>query len=591
MKFSNKGIIPTFLLILISCTLSTQLKKESEDSNLLNYLTGLYSKKRPHKEAEKLIEKKFSSKKRTHSFMQKKVENTEFELQANSTAAASTGNGTQIIQAWLRIQSYSFADEKSFPTVSLPNKQFDDVKFDKDRFRINVLMTNDTNKPNLYFYFRMNQDHIFYSANEQDINVLGALDLEMAKSTRRNKLNDECFDIFMKSDAEYTICSNGDFSTTDRWYCETAKRLKIVDMFCEERTAANFKPTFVVEQKVYQPIILIPQESPHCNQDFNYAKMGSDWECTCKEGREQSPIDIETSKVFKSQALPVFTFQEVDAISPVTSLDGTMIAKEHIKIKYWGNAIRIFHTNFGKIVTLDGTVYHAEEIVFHSPAEHTLNGVRHEMEMQVVAYGQSKGDIAKQVVISFLFEQKPGVYNKFIDDIDFFNLPTKHFPVKDIVNNLFIPKVLYSSDSEEMVTMKPLSMYTYQGSITAPPCTERTIHYVIANPIPIAHAAITMLKEALRTDDSQKEDDIQNIRETQPLNGRTVFFYDASNCKTPSYFVPEPKKTGHYEKIPKKVTEFFYVNGDEPSGIPDSFVVSENEAKGIEEKKGQKGPQ
>ena len=136
--------------------------------------------------------------------------------------------------------------------------------------------------------------------------------------------------------------------------------------------------------------------------------------------------------------------------------------------------------------------------------------------------------------------------------------------------------------------MKPVSMYTYQGSLTAPPCTERTIHYVVANPIPIAHAVVTMLKEALRTDDNQNVDDIANIRETQPLNDRTVFFYDASNCRTPKYFEPKEQKTGHYEKVPKQVTEYFYVNGDEPSGIPDSFVVSENEAKGIQEKKGPK---
>jgi carbonic anhydrase len=582
MKFSNKAIIPTFLLILISCTFSAQVKKEH---SLYNYLTGLYSKKSHQKETDKLVEKKLKARSRTHSFMQK-VQNTEFELQNNSTNSSGKGSD-QILEAWLRIQSYSFADEKAFPTVALPNKQFDEVKYDKDRFRINVMKTNDTNKPELYFYFRMNKDHIFYSATETDINVLGAIDFELAKFTQRNKINDDCFEIHMKTNDEFTICSK-DFPTRDKWYCESAKRLKIVDQFCEERIQASFQPTFTVEQKVYQPIILLPQESPHCNQDFTYSKSGSDWECQCKEGREQSPIDIVTKTVFKSPAIPVFSFQEVEAVSPITSLDGTMIAKEHIKIKYWGGAIRIFHTNFGKIVTLDGTVYHAEEIIFHSPAEHTINGVRHEMEMQVVGYGQSKGDIAKQVVISFLFEQKPGVYNKFIDDVDFFNLPTKDYKEKDIVNNLYIPKVLYSSDSEEMVTMKPVSMYTYQGSLTAPPCTERTIHYVVANPIPIAHAVVTMLKEALRTDDNQNVDDIANIRETQPLNDRTVFFYDASNCRTPKYFEPKEQKTGHYEKVPKQVTEYFYVNGDEPSGIPDSFVVSENEAKGIQEKKGPK---
>jgi hypothetical protein len=41
---------------------------------------------------------------------------------------------------------------------------------------------------------------------------------------------------------------------------------------------------------------------------------------------------------------------------------------------------------------------------------------------------------------------------------------------------------------------------------------------------------------------------------------------------------PEPK--GHYEKIKQEITKYVYVNDDKPTGIPNAFVVSENEAKG-----------
>jgi len=62
--------------------------------------------------------------------------------------------------------------------------------------------------------------------------------------------------------------------------------------------------------------------------------------------------------------------------------------------------------------------------------------------------------------------------------------------------------------------------------------------------------------------------------------GDQFFFYDHV-----LYCGPDPPKKvmkpkGHYEKVMKEATQFFYVNGEHPSGLPGSFVVSEKEAKG-----------
>jgi len=252
--------------------------------------------------------------------------------------------------------------------------------------------------------------------------------------------------------------------------------------------------------------------------------------------------------------------------------------------------LRIFHKYFGKIVTLDGAVYHAEEIVFHTPSEHTINGVRYDMEMQIIHYGQTKGDIAKQVVLSFMFERKPGVYNKFIDDVDFFNLPNPLTKEREITNNLFIPKIFYASDDNDLPIMRPFSFYTYQGSLSFPPCTERTIMYVAAKPIPIGSTAIHMFQEALRVPDMQSNTgdmvistaSTENNRSIQPLNGRMVFYFDhVKYCGEDMKNTREPVKSiGHYEKSHKTVTEYFFVSGENPSGLPGAFLVSEGEARG-----------
>jgi hypothetical protein len=142
--------------------------------------------------------------------------------------------------------------------------------------------------------------------------------------------------------------------------------------------------------------------------------------------------------------------------------------------------------------------------------------------------------------------------------------------------------------------MKSFSLYTYQGSLTAPPCTENTIMYVASQPILLGSTALTLFKEALRVPDmiDAKTGNVVtsdkrpiNNRATQPLNGRPVFHYDHEKyCGPDATLKKNNKITGHYEKIATAVTKYFYVNSEKPSGMPNSYVVSNNEAKGKPEK-------
>ena len=132
--------------------------------------------------------------------------------------------------------------------------------------------------------------------------------------------------------------------------------------------------------------------------------------------------------------------------------------------------------------------------------------------------------------------------------------------------------------------MRPFDFYTYQGSITFPPCTERTIVYVAAKPIQIGSTALQLFQEALRIPDiiTQTGDVIvsnhvpENNRSIQPVNGRPIFYYKSCEIIKKKVVVP----SGHYEKIIKEATKYFYVNGEDPSGLPGAFVVSKKEALG-----------
>lgn len=243
------------------------------------------------------------------------------------------------------------------------------------------------------------------------------------------------------------------------------------------------------------------------------------------------------------------------------------------------------HPDFGRLITVDGAVYSAEEIVIHTPAEHTLDGKTYDMEISIIHYGISQGDIAKQVSLNFLFERTPGAENKFLEDIDFFNLPGPLNRERNIENMIDINKInLEPEDVGEINQLKPFGFFTYQGSLSFPPCTENTIVYVASKPLAIGSTALELFQEATRIPDL--EDQKGNIivsnmrpetsRKTQELNGRPVFHHNPYDCSPPT----KPKKTyGHYEKVRKALTSYFYVNNDKPSGLPNAYVVSKEEAK------------
>ncbi len=260
------------------------------------------------------------------------------------------------------------------------------------------------------------------------------------------------------------------------------------------------------------------------------------------------------------------------------------------------------HPKFGKVVTMDGAVYYAEEIIFHTPSEHTLDGKKYDMEVQIIHYGQTQGDIAKQIILSFLFEKTAGAINPFLEDFNYFDLPNPTSTIRDIDQTIFIPKILQTnydyvnpSDSKtnnvekdsDFISMNPFSFFTYQGSITFPPCTEDTIMYVASEPLKIGTTALQLFQEALRIPDlmDAKGNVIvsdwvpKSARKTQPLNGRPVWHYDHTK-----YCAPEPRRkvepVGHYEKMRKAIVHYFYVSGNDPSGMPNAYVVSEDEAMG-----------
>ncbi len=547
--------------------------------------------------------KKSLIKSREELFLEEKErelsENEELEYDIKNTNSTTPSPSGMIADGWLKISSEEFKNIINFPTIEINGKRFN-IKTDQRNFRININYDSkktgeDFPKTNIDFYFRLVKNLIYYTVDKKDLNIVGSIEINSVNEKTLflpgQELDGLCFTVNDKGGIPWDMCAE-DKKTADNFICKIKSSLGIncnqnqgLEKSSNNTNTTTYKNSSL-ETETYQPIIVIPVPANECNMNWDYSLKGNNWECGCNEGAEQSPIDIpDISNVIESSASPYFTFNNIEAKSPVTSIDGELKTQENIKIKYFKNAIRILHNDIGKIVTLDGSVYIGEEIVFHTPAEHKINGKKMDMEMQIIYYGRSKGDIAKQVVLSFLFQRRAGVYNKFLEDLDIFNLPNETNPVKEIKNNLYIPKIFYNSDEDMDLKAKPFSFYTYQGSLTMPPCSEGTIHYVISEPIPLGSVVIQLFREALKKENSSENGLLNNSRKTQPLNGRKVFYFNQGNndvnLDVPNNERSKAPVTGHYEKFRKTKTMYQWINNSSPSRYPGAILVPDKDAQKI----------
>lgn len=541
-----------------------------------------------------------------YSFKSKEIENEMGKLRASDAApnagAAAGGNSTNgtSLEDWWMIYATEFLSNSRYPPLILPNDKPIHIKTGERGFRYNHAVNCTAGKPDTpyYFYFRLNEKSLFYASTKTDFNVLGLLDLDtvddaVESHNHFNKTKIHCLTLNDRNNYNWKIC-NKDITIFKKWKCSIKDLLKIPDKACKDIKYISPNSTINGTQEVItvQPEVVIPLPSRDCNENWNYNSNGKDWECICKEGFEQSPIDLPPiASVIDSPIKPLFEYREVGQNAEYSTIDEIMNTGYPIDVRNEYGYISILHDNLGKLVTLDGAVYKAEEVTFHTPSNHRLQGKSFPLEINIIHYGVTKGDIAKQVVLSFLFDKKAGVYNKFIEDLDIFNIPNPITKKTRISNSIFINKILYNSNDEELVTFKPFSFYTYQGSLPFPPCTERTINYVISKPLQIGSTVIKLFEEALRRPDIMKKtgDTFQMIisnnlpvsnREIQPINGRPIFHYDYTKYCPVHPDKPKYKPHGHYEKMSREVEQVFYVSGTKPSGIPGAFVVPTEEVTG-----------
>ncbi|XP_049631395.1 carbonic anhydrase 6-like [Suncus etruscus] len=174
----------------------------------------------------------------------------------------------------------------------------------------------------------------------------------------------------------------------------------------------------------------------------------------------------------------------------------------------------------------NGQDYAALQMHFHwgnysseiSGSEHTVDGKRHVAEVQVVHYNTkyrtmqnarnaSDGMLVLSAFIKVIEDTENTYYSNFIDHLK---------------------NIRYSGQSTSLTMIGVRDMlpqdlrhyYTYQGSMSTPPCTENVLWILFKDPIIISRAQIEKLENSLL--DPQNQTLYNTYRMTQPLYRRTV---------------------------------------------------------------------
>lgn len=198
---------------------------------------------------------------------------------------------------------------------------------------------------------------------------------------------------------------------------------------------------------------------------------------TCKLGKLQSPIDIRDAK---KASLPSIQFDYKPSA---------------LKIINNGHTVQINYAP-GSFITVGDKRYELRQFHFHHPSEEQVKGKAYDMVIHLV-HADSEGHLAVVAVLV-----KSGSANPLIRRL-WENLP-KLEGKEESVSGVEV-------NAAELLP-KSLGYYTFEGSLTTPPCSEGLTWFVLQTPVEVSADQVAAFAKLYP----------HNARPTQPSNGRSI---------------------------------------------------------------------
>lgn len=196
-------------------------------------------------------------------------------------------------------------------------------------------------------------------------------------------------------------------------------------------------------------------------------------------GREQSPIDIGQTR---RADLPALRFAY--ASEPLRYLINN------------GKTVRVNYHDTGNVLVVGGTRYHLTQFHFHRPSEERLHGKAFDMVLHLMHGSRGGKTVGVAVMLT------AGAPNAVVQQL-WDHMPVIEGPEHEIPGVTVDPTGLLPRNT---------SYYMYEGSVTAPPCTEGVTWFVLKSPVTVSAAQIAAFAKLYPHD----------VRPPQPLNGRVV---------------------------------------------------------------------
>jgi carbonic anhydrase len=217
----------------------------------------------------------------------------------------------------------------------------------------------------------------------------------------------------------------------------------------------------------------------------------------------QSPIDIVTKSVVPNPNLDSLARTYAAANATLVN-DGHDVAVRFEPGEHAQAAVGA--------ISVAGKSYSFDTMHWHAPSDHTINGQRFPLELHLV-HRSADGAVA---VIAILYQL--GAPDSF------------YYQLKRQLEEMAGDRCDFAAGEESRVEVGLMhlrslqkrtgSYFRYTGSLTVPPCTENVTWNVLGKVRQISKEQLQLLKAPLPACDG---------RPAQPLNGRTVQFYNPPN--------------------------------------------------------------
>jgi len=202
----------------------------------------------------------------------------------------------------------------------------------------------------------------------------------------------------------------------------------------------------------------------------------------CRDGKNQSPINIQKSDTILATGLEKIKFHYVTGATEAVNN---------------GHTIKV-SVAAGSYIKIDGIEFELKQFHFHSPSENEIDGKNFPLEAHFV-HASKDGELA---VLAVMFEQSKE--NKILKKI-----------CNKIFSNPHKPTTCALS-AKDINTLLPTNKayYRFDGSLTTPPCSEAVRWFVLKDYSHVSAAQAEKFVNVMMKG--------RNNRPVQPINARKV---------------------------------------------------------------------